>query len=348
MRFIDSAGQHYTTATSGLQNFIISRKWTLQSVTVTTGGRRGSPYLLGNNALKTLTQTSNWVLGGAFIAPVGSGTFLTLQNNTQDIVKLHINSDSTLSVGLSGTNLFTSASPITDVSTWHYYEMKCNLTGGTGVGSVLGTVWVDGDQLGTFTGACGLAGTNLINGSFTANMAGFASNVSVGMMDFYAFDDATTDMNGNTTTLTTHIGDVQVDAIFPAADISTGWGTGAGGDGTHAYSCVNETSPDDDTSYLTTTSTTAHEAFTYQPISTFTGTFFGAQYLVCMKKDAEGSREFAMTVGSATISSINFLGTANYLSDYYVYYIAPLDTNNGTAWTTVNFDAQNFGVTLLV
>lgn len=347
LRFIDSAGQHYTTGTNNANNFLISRKWTLQQVAVTTGGRRGSPYLAGNNAMKTLTQTQNWRLGGAFIAPVGSGTFLTLQNNTGDIVKMHINSDSTLSIGLSGTNIFTSAVPVTDVSTWHYYEMKCNLTGGTGLGSVQGTVWVDSDLMGTFTGSCGLAGTNLINGSFTANMVGFASNVQVGMMDFYAFDDSATDINGNATTLTSNIGDVQVDAIFPAGDVSTGWGTGAGGDGTHAYSIVNETSPDDDTSYLTTTSTTAHEAFTYQPISTFTGTFFGAQYLVCAKKDAEGLREIALTVGSSTVSSINFLGTANFLSDYYVYYIAPLDTNLGTAWTPVNFDAQNFGVTLI-
>ena len=53
-----------------------------------------------------------------------------------------------------------------------------------------------------------------------------------------------------------------------------------------------------------------------------------------------------MTVGTNTVTSANFLGVNNYLSDYYVYYICPLDSLNGTAWTVSNYDSTKFGVTL--
>ena len=68
-------------------------------------------------------------------------------------------------------------------------------------------------------------------------------------MDIYVVDTSDTDINGHPTTNNTNLGDVEIDALFPDQDITTGWGS-FGGDGTHAYTCVNETAPDDDTSYV--------------------------------------------------------------------------------------------------
>lgn len=356
LRFIDSGGQHYVTATSGANQYLLLRKWTVSNSEVVNNGsgRRGAPFIGNQGAFKTLTQNNNWILGAAMALNGGTQANLhQVQNNGQSVAQLGLNSDFTLTVSLSGHNIFTSTLSVTDASTWHYYEVAWFLSGtGSQNGTCSGSLWVDGDLWGTFSGTSPAVGSNYINGSFTANQVGFGGQCVV--MDYYALDTAGTDINGFTTTLTTRLGDVQVTALLPAADVTTNWGS-FGGDGTHAYTCVNDltggfSSPDDDTSYVDSTSTGSSEAFTYQSISTFTGTIFGAQYSVCAKKTAEGSREIALVVGTTTVNTENFQGTANYLSDYYVYYIAPLDVNpngTGTPWTVANYDSQTFGVTLI-
>ena len=345
LRFLDSAGQHYLNGTSGATQYLVLRKWTISGSEVTpTGGRRNEPYLGAGGAMKTLTQNDNWILGAAYQLNGGQATLHQVQNAGNAIAQLHLNVDYTLSVILNNTTIFTSTLSVTDASTWHYYEVAWFMSGvGTALGTLTGSLWVDGDLWGTYSGNALSTGGDYINGSFTANMVGFGGNCN--MMDYYAVDTNATDINGLTTTNTARWGDIQIMALFPATSVTTGWGT-VGGDGTNAWSCVNEDSPDDDTSYVYSSSTTSSEVFNYQSISTFTGTILGAQYSVCAKKTAEGSREIAMTLGTATLNSENFLGAANYLSDYYVYYICPLDSNLGTGWTVANYDSAQFGVTL--
>jgi hypothetical protein len=341
MRFIDSMA-HYN-GTSG------PRKWTFfNSTWNASGGRRNGPYLSGLGAMKTLTMTNHWYLGCAALNGNNVG-IIAAQNGGIQVGGLTANADATLSVYCGANKIFTSTLSVTDPNSWHYYEVAWVFSGaGTANLNLQGTLWVDGDLWGTYNGT----GDQLVNNYITqfagANAVGYSADSPGlgGFQDFYAFDNAGSDINGHTTTLTSNIGDVAIDAVFPDADVTTQWGT-FGGDGTHAYSCVDETAPDDDTSYVTTTATGSTEAFNYQPITTFTGTIFGAQYLLCAKKDVEGTREIAMVVGGTQQNSSNFLTTTNYLSDYYVYYICPMDTDNGTLWTPTVFNTETFGVTLV-
>lgn len=359
LRFIDSV-QHYMNAVGNSTEYLFLRKWTVgQSYVSSTGGRRNAPYLTGGGgAMKTLTYTPTWFIGAAYELINGSqGTLNTIQGGGAVVASLNLNSDYTLSIKAGGNIIYTSTLSVSDATVWHYYETEFTTFGtGTQTGTLTGSLWVDGLLWGTFFGTANQVGNNYLSGSYCANQVGFSANV--GCQDFYALDTSATDINGGTTTLTGRLGDVQIDAIFPAADVTTTWGT-VGGDGTHAYSCVNDPivissgtttygtygSPDDDTSYVTTTNTGSSESFTYQPLASFTGTIFGIQYLVCAKKDAEGSREIAMYAGSSTVYTENFLGANNYLSDYYVYYIAPMDSYFGTAWTTGVLNTTTFGVT---
>lgn len=340
LRFIDSAAHYNGTS--------ILRKWTAAQVSVvSTGGRRNAPFLSGNGVSKTLTQTSHWFIGAAFLTANGAQQLQGCSNNGIPVAFLTLNTDSTLSVFCNNNSIYTSTLAVSDPSSWHYYETEFAISGGSSANTTLtGKLYVDSDLWGTFSGTGNLQVSNYINQLPTANQVGWGSVQSVAMMDFYAFDNNATDINGLASTCTTNIGDVEIDALFPAADVTTQWGT-FGGDGTHAYSCVNETAPDDDTSYVTTTATGSTEAFTYQSISTFTGTILGAQYLVCAKKDVEGVREIGLYVGGTNVKTSNFLSGTNFLSDYYIYYIAPLDSDNGTAWTVANYDAETFGVELL-
>lgn len=334
LRFIDSMAHYNGTG--------ISEKWTVSAFGNwnSSGGRRNAPYLSGAMSLsKTLTHQTRYIQGAAIIlATAGAGgRHLSFGNNNAVIATIQVENDGTVSIFSNGNRMATSSRAIADYTSWHYYELDALVGGSTPV-TLTATVRVDGLQFVTYNGTTNFNASQLIDNAATMNNCGVnASTPSFGCMDFYCVDTNTLDQYGNATTNTGFLGDVQIDAIFPVSDVTTAWST-FGGDGTHAFTCVNDNPPDFDTSYVFTSNTaTTSEGFKYQPISGFTGTILGAQYLTLARKDNEGIRIIAMTVGSSTASTIEFLGTGNYLSDYYVYYIAPLDSNFGVAWSTASF-----------
>lgn len=363
MRFIDSM-QHYDSA-------LVYRKWNVPGTAsiISTGGRRNAPYLSiqgganGITLFKTLTPTDTWIMGAAFLfANSGNyGTLFSLGNASGNsyLAGLVMNSDNTVSFW-NGNN-FNDRIGISTIAInpviWNYIEASFAFSGGTGTITLTGTCRLNGDVILVSTGiGAGYTGSSLaFPGPYmnVIQMGGPSPALqNYGIQDFYCLDTSPIDINGNTTSLTTFLGDVEIDALFPDQDITTNMST-FGGDGTHAYSCVNETSPDDDTSYVYTSNTGNSEAFEYQPITGLNGTILGAQYLVCAKKDAEGLREFAMSVNGGTVASLNFAtqtgsnsSTSQYLSDYYNYYICPMDSCDGTTWGTSVFNTSTFGITL--
>lgn len=334
----------------------IIRKWTNEAFTnwnaAGGNGRRGAPYLSGVMSLsKTLTHQSRYIVGAAIALNTAGagGRHITMYNDAAVLAQVQVEADGTVSIYANGSKLANSSVPVPDNTSWHYYEMDATVSGGTSTCQLTATVWVDGRQYVSYTGSTSIVGANLLNGTCDLNAVGINANNSIWMMDFYCLDGSATDLNGHATTNTARLGDVEIDAIFPASDVTTQWGS-TGGDGTHAYTCVNDNPPDDDTSFVSTTNTASNntESFHYQPINGFTGTILGCQYLALARKDAEGVAQIVLTVGSSTVTSVEFQGTANYLSDYYVYYAAPLDSDNGVAWTTAAFGTtgtESFGFT---
>jgi hypothetical protein len=342
LRFCDSVA-HY--GSSG-----ITQKWTTSSPGLSglyngSGGRRNGAYLGGPNLYaKTLTHGTRWIQGAAVIHNNLRGGSLWLGNNGSTIMQLRMNGDSTMTILGGNATIGHSSLAVADPTSWHYYEIDTSLGAALGTVTLTCSLRVDGASFGSFSGASNVLTTNLIDNAATANQVGMALDTN-GFMDYYAVDTSTTDINGVTSTLTTFLGDVEIDAIFPNSDVTTNWGS-AGGDGTHAYTSVNAATPNygTDTAYVITSSTaTTSEGFKYQPITGFTGTIVGAQYLVLARKDAEGPRIIDLTVGTHTASTIEYQGTANYLSDYYVYYITPLDSDFGVAWTTAVLSTETFG-----
>jgi hypothetical protein len=352
IRFIESVG-HYGTAGVGIITEV-ERKWTNVSLAgyEGTGGRRNAAYFqFGGNLLKTLTHQTRYIQGVAAQMQPGAGALggriLSLCNNTTEIVSLIMNPDATLSIRVVSSNTGLSTIAVNDPLAWHYYEMDGQIGASGGNVTATASIMVDGNSIGQFSGTSGLGTGGLIDGSATVNQVGVISGAGMGWMDYYCLDTNPVDINGGTaSTNTTFLGDVEIDALFPAADVTTQWGT-VGGDGTHAYTCVNATNATDDTDYIYTSSTGQAEGFNYQPIIGFNGTLLAAQYLVCCRKDAEGSRVITIPVhGTNLCTSIAFLQANNYLSDFYTYYICPLDTDFGTAWTTGVYNAEQFGIKL--
>lgn len=358
LRFIDSFS-HYLL---GASSTVMSRKWTqpirFGSIQA-SGGDRNSGYasLDDDQMTKTLTPTANWFMGcRMFFTSGSSGGGFGIGNGGLEIAQIQVNSDYTISLFAGGNRIATTVQAIQQ-NAWQFVECSFALTGGTGTITVSSTLQVNGDVWLNTSGASSQVGSGfLFPGNFANEVFVGNGNSVFSVQDFYAYDNVSTDINGFATTCTTFVGDVGITALFPDADIGTAssWSLGGtGGTGTHAYTFINETNPDDDGSYLYTTNTGSNEAFNYQPISSFTGTIFGAQYLACVKKDAEGLRTVAVTLNNGTLATSNFAtttgsntSTVNYLNDYYVYYIAPLDSALGTAWTPTVFNTASFGITV--
>jgi len=341
LRFIDSFAHYGSTYANA--------KWTDVFLVSYNGtnGPRGNPVIQGpGNLLKTLTHQTRYIQGARIKHNESRGDSLALLNNGSTIAKLTMNSDSTMSVVAGTVRIGTSPIAVADPTSWHYYEMDA-IVGANGGGTVTLTasIRVDGASFGSFSGTSGISTAGLIDNAATVNQVGFLLNTNA-VCDYYCIDTAGTDMYGNATTLTTFLSDVEIDALFPAADVTNNWSQVGGTTGTY-FTSVNDNPPDADTSYVYTTSTGSVQSFNYQPLSGFTGTILGLQYLTFDRKTDEGTRVIAMTVGSNTCTTIEFLGTKNYLSDFYVYYIAPLDTDFNTAWTTDVYNAATFGIKLL-
>ena len=158
LRFIDSAA-HYATGQA-------TRKWTFDSgVTIhTSGGDRNAPYIQahGITLLKTLTPEKTYIIG--FRAQVGTGqlNIMTAMANGGTMAALSMNPDNTLSIFTGNAEIFTSTLAVSDATDWHYYEVWWNWSGtasGTTTQSntLQGTLWVDGDMWGTYSGTSNLA-----------------------------------------------------------------------------------------------------------------------------------------------------------------------------------------------
>lgn len=333
-RFCDSAN-HYATSN-------ILRKWTTGSfVTIDSAGGRDSLGALkvipGGGVAKTLTHKAKWILGVAFAfdAEPNGGTLLSISNNNVILCSVRFNEDHTFTLKAGGNIAGTSEVAVSaDVTNFNYVEMKAELKNGGPI-TVDASIRLNGEVILTVTGAStGVNSSSLLSNSTTANVVGLGSSVNVFSHifydDFYACD-GTADGFGHDD----YLGDVTIDCVYENGDITTDFAT-HGGSGSH-FNRVNEHSPDDDTTYVFDTTVAHKEEFDWEDISSFAGTLVAVHYLCYARKDDQGSKSFKQTMGGAAI------GDEHFVSDYYVYYSTPLDSNGGSAWTVTNFNSQTFG-----
>lgn len=348
--FIDSAAH----SGNGVGQIPVSRKWTSFSGAsyVSTPSRvAGSSIALVGSIAKTLAYKSERWMGGAYYFPnsASAGVICGFFSGGKGLAYLKIEVDRTVSI-YSGDNnvvLFNSGSIhlVFTSDKFHYVEFHCALSGSTPVVvtcgfKIDGQVWASGAS-----GNTAYNTTDLFSGAATMNQitwdAPVGGSFTSFLCDVYCVNADSTDINGHSTTLNTYLGDVSITANVAISDHTTNWTPSAG---SSHFALVDEIPPDDDTTYISSSTTTQLDDFKFQQLTGFTGTLLGAQLLVYAKKDAEGSRTIEGTVGGTAQANDN--GTQQYLSDYYDYYIFPLDSDNGTAWTAAVYNAEYFGVLL--
>lgn len=340
VEFLDGFA-HYATTN-------IYQKYNHPGGTITNSypaGRSGpNAMLLGqsNGAVgMTLSHQSAWVTGFAvyFDRASTNGDLMTVYHNGKIMCKVRTEADLTLSVYAAESVLISNSAPFAiHQNTWYYMENKFEISGSTSTPVIItSTLRVDSTLRASGTGTTAFNTTALLLQTPTANRFEWDNIVVSGttfLKDLYVFNQSGGDTNS-------FAGDCTFIYVVPDGDVTTQWVPSSG---TTHFNLVNEVPPDDDASYIQTTSTGSADNFTWQDIPAFSGSIIAVQYLGYARKTGEGQRSFKLTVGSVgayTQESEQF-----YVNDNYVYYRMPLGTDPATStqWTRAGFNATLFGV----
>ena len=331
--FVDGCDLYGSTAS------FISRKWTtITSMALGTGRFGGGALSLdSSNSAVTKAIANTATVGVSFainiVAPNTGGTTeifrITDAGTTQVGLALNASQQLILFRSTSGTVLGTSAAGLAS-STWHHIQIKTLIDPAAGTGEV--RLNGSASAIITVTGANTRATAN----SF-ANDVRFVTSGSV--PDFLIDDVIIWDTAGSAPQ-NNFMGDVRIETIRPTgAGNSTGWSlTGAASN----RQAVADTTPDDDTSYVSTAVSTTKDTYAMGDLTGTIATIFATQSnLLCKKTDA-GTADIKSVV---RIGSTDYAGTAMGPSTSYSYVTELRTTSPATAvaWTGAEINGSEWG-----
>ncbi len=162
----------------------------------------------------------------------------------------------------------------------------------------------------------------------------FADNDGASIDDIYICDPSGS-LN------TTFLGAIKVEAIFPDGDDTSQWTPDSG---TTNYTQVDETPPDDDTSYVEADTLDEKDLYTYGSLSVPTGDIRGVMVVSDVKLDAAGAETLVTVCKSGTTESDD--GGTSVASTSYgsVTRILELDPDTSSQWTVSGVNAALFGI----
>lgn len=229
---------------------------------------------------------------------------------------------SSTSLGNSGLYLFPND------GSWHYIEIKVvihNTTGSVEV-KVDGTVRLTATNINTRAGS-----SNNYANVFRLGGAG-QDYVRVKLCDFYICDDQSAINN-------TYLGDVRVECLMPSgAGTTTNFTPSAGSN----FQNVDETAPNDDTDYNSSSTVGNKDTFAMANLAATTGTIKGVQVFSRARKDDAGTRTLKNKVRSGATEGD---GASVNMATSYDRMISLFETNPATvtAWTPTEVNAMEAG-----
>jgi hypothetical protein len=231
----------------------------------------------------------------------------------------------------AGSTLWTGTIPFV-IGVTQYIEMKATIHNSTGTVELRS----QGVVLASLTGQNTRGGTsNNYANEFHIGPAGQA-NHSVYVDDLYVCDTAGSVNND-------FLGDVRVQSIFPSGAGNTTQMTPSAGSN---YTCVDETTPNGDTDYVSETAAGEKDTYAFGNLTPTSGTIKGVQVLINARKDDAGFRTIAPVYRPA---STDYDGSTVNVGDSYVYYseITEVSPETSSAWTIAEVNGAEFGVKLI-
>ncbi|MEM3713464.1 MAG: hypothetical protein QXF82_00790 [Nitrososphaeria archaeon] len=308
----------------------------------TAYGRFGSQGIkftsTGQYLIKNLPASKSiLVVGAAIYLPnlppaTGLPIFQFADNgNRQDY--LRINPEGSIELmrgayGNSGTSVAKSLPGIIRAQTWQYIE--CMIV----INSITGSVEVHVNEQ-TVMKAIGINTQTTANAYVTQVQIGYVDVVSYAIT-WYCDDLLIDDANFH--------GDIRIETVLPNAAGNYAQWTPVGA--TANYACVNETPPNGDTTYISSSTVGAIDSFQKPAIPTNAGSIMGVIVNMCARKDDANIRQIAaLTRQNLT----DYVGNTITIGDSYIYYQQIWETNPATttAWTISAVNGAEMGVKVI-
>lgn len=329
--YIDSF-DHYASADLGAKGWA-----NITNATITATGRLSSPGYLrlpnnGSTIDRTITATSGIVVG--FGLSISSGTaqpICSLQSGTTAQVELRVSATRALTVTRNGTLLATSTT-ILSTGVWYYVELKISISDTAGV--VAMQINGASETLTFVTGNATNQDTR--NGTpttvDTVKFQGAGAQI-ITIDDLYVIDTTTGSAPAND-----FLGDCRVEAMLPSTAGNYAQWTPLSSTN---VSNVDESSPDGDTSYNSSSTANQIDSFNYTNITPSSATIYGIQYALSARKDDAGTRTIAPL--SRQSSTDYASATTHNLSTSYAYYVQVKEQNPATsaAWTVSDVNSNS-------
>jgi hypothetical protein len=317
----------------------LAKFWTFQSdltSIATANPRYGSNHLamygLVDILYVQLDDQATWIVGFAFHATTdftNNAIILSFWDTATTQIELRTMTGGALQVTRNGTILGTSALGVLAANQYFYIELKVTIHNSTGSydvhvneSSVLSDSGVDTQN----------------TANATANQVRFTGYNSYAwdLDDVYICDGTGSAPQND------FLGDSKVLAyIGNAAGDSTQFTPSAGSN----YENVDDTDPDDDTTY-NSSSTVSHLDLYNIPAATITGTIFGIQVSNYMRKDDAGARVVKNAIKAGTTTSY---GSNESLTDTYTYYHTIWENNpdDASPFEDADIDALQLGAEIV-
>jgi hypothetical protein len=343
--FCDSF-DHYDTA------HILEKYTAAPGCQIITGGR--NPASSPNNCLeipaedgfyylnRPVAASTTLIVGVALNPGSLSGTFngqflAFLDNaNVQLFVQINI-SGQVLVTELNGTILASTASGLIAANVYNYIEVQV-LFATTATGSI--AIQVNGVAAAN-VGSIQTA----FDGNASANIVSLGQyGMQTGSAPTFLFDDFYI-CDGTTTVNNTFLGDVKVALAMPNGVGRLSQWTRTGGTTAGNYTAVDEIPPDDDTSYVSSSTVGQVDSYLIGSIGT-PAAIVAVQLVASARKDDSGSRVVALGFGNSTTTNFN-AGTS--VPNEYTMITRPMNTNpiTSASWAPTDLTSAQIGLDVI-
>jgi hypothetical protein len=228
--------------------------------------------------------------------------------------------------------LGTTSAPYVPSNTFTYIEIKVVFaTSATGSCNIQ----VNGSNVLSLTGI-----TTAVTANAYANLVELHGSVdSSNSFDDLYICDATGTYN------TTFLGDVRIALALPSATGRLSQWTRTGGTASGNYTAVNEVPPNDDTSYVSSSTVGNIDAYGISSIGTPTA-IVAVQLVSCARKTDSASRSIGLGFGNTTTDNFD---TGHSVTNSYMMYRRTMDSNpiTAAAWAATDLTSAQIALKVI-
>ena len=303
----------------------------------TLGGRE----LKTRTDLRPLSHANNEIYVGFYYKTpaaswIGNRDLLQIYSDTisdAQSVGLYTNSgNSTLDVRRGTSNVGTAVVTGMTLDTWHHIEVYFNM-----LDSGQCIIRVDGVEV---------YDSGVADFQPSGDSTKTWQHVRLGQWGTQSNIDDVFIMDGSGTDFNDFIGPQYIETLFPDGDgNSTDW-TDSASAGTNYYQMIDETDVDDDTTYLSSSTSTDETLSTMENATLTSDAPKAVSHHVDIRVDV-GSTDVTLSArgDSTTVQSSSFtISDTDYYQEFVIHEVNPIDSS---AWTTADFDAMEFGVKIV-